>query len=411
MNARSADAPGPPLQWVIVGGGVHGVHIALQLLVHGGVPPEALVIVDPQPRLLDAWRRRTQNTGMQHLRSPAVHHLGLDPWELLHFAGANRRGRGARPGTFLGQYGRPKLDVFMAHSEALIQEHGLEERHIQAEALALELACDQATVRLDSGAQLRTGQVVLALGDGAQPRLPDWVPALRARDLPVQHIFEDGFHFALDDWTGSVAVVGGGISAAQVALRLGAAGREVHLISRHPLRKRAFDSDPGWVGPKKMDAFSAIECLDTRRETIQRARYPGSLPHTVFKALSRAIRHGQVHFHQGELELSEAPGAGLLLDSEPLAVDGVLLATGFSRQRPGGGLLAPLVEQGHLPCAGCGYPVVDPYLRWHPQVFVTGPLAELELGPVARNIIGARRAATRILSAPRVATTPAQATV
>jgi hypothetical protein len=30
-------------------------------------------------------------------------------------------------------------------------------------------------------------------------------------------------------------------------------------------------------------------------------------------------------------------------------------------------------------------------------VFVTGPLAELEVGPVARNLIGARRAAERIV--------------
>ena len=56
-----------------------------------------------------------------------------------------------------------------------------------------------------------------------------------------------------------------------------------------------------------------------------------------------------------------------------------------------------LVRDHALPCAVCGYPLVDRHLRWHPRLHVSGPLAELELGPVARNIVGARRAAERIL--------------
>ena len=48
-----------------------------------------------------------------------------------------------------------------------------------------------------------------------------------------------------------------------------------------------------------------------------------------------------------------------------------------------------------------GYPIIDPSLRWHPR-YVTGPLAELELGPSSRNIAGARRAGERILEAARI---------
>jgi hypothetical protein len=39
---------------------------------------------------------------------------------------------------------------------------------------------------------------------------------------------------------------------------------------------------------------------------------------------------------------------------------------------------------------------VDQSLRWHPGIYVTGALAELEIGPTAMNIIGARLAAERI---------------
>ena len=48
--------------------------------------PDRLRIVDPGPRLLHTWQRCTSNTGMSHLRSPAVHHLDLDPFSLLRFA-------------------------------------------------------------------------------------------------------------------------------------------------------------------------------------------------------------------------------------------------------------------------------------------------------------------------------------
>lgn len=49
-----------------------------------------------------------------------------------------------------------------------------------------------------------------------------------------------------------------------------------------------------------------------------------------------------------------------------------------------------------LRCALCGYPIVDPQLRWCEGLHVTGPLAELELGTMAPNIRGARMAAERL---------------
>jgi hypothetical protein len=40
--------------------------------------------------------------------------------------------------------------------------------------------------------------------------------------------------------------------------------------------------------------------------------------------------------------------------------------------------------------------VVSKALRWARGLYVMGPLAELELGPTARNIAGARKAADRL---------------
>jgi len=60
-------------------------------------------------------------------------------------------------------------------------------------------------------------------------------------------------------------------------------------------------------------------------------------------------------------------------------------------------LITAARHRASLPCASCGYPIVDTALRWHPHVHVSGPLAELELGPASRNIAGARMAADRLV--------------
>lgn len=51
-----------------------------------------------------------------------------------------------------------------------------------------------------------------------------------------------------------------------------------------------------------------------------------------------------------------------------------------------------------LACGSCGYPLVSRRLEWAPGLFVSGPLSELELGPSARNIAGARSAGERFLA-------------
>ncbi|TXD39760.1 hypothetical protein FRC96_05670 [Lujinxingia vulgaris] len=107
---------------------------------------------------------------------------------------------------------------------------------------------------------------------------------------------------------------------------------------------------------------------------------------------------------EGEVEglVSEDRALKLRLTTgESLEVQRVLLATGFRSERPGGAMLDELITSASLPCADCGYPIVDASLRWHPRVHVCGPLAELELGPASRNIAGARRAGDRLVSVAR----------
>lgn len=385
-----------PLEWLIVGGGIHGVHLAIRLLGEAGVDPDGVRILDPAPELLASWRRCSGNTGMRHLRSPAVHHLGVDPWCLLRFAKGKRR-KLKRKGLFAPPYDRPSVRLFSAHCDDLIRQFGIADLHVQALVEQIEVSDDIVRVRA-GGEDLHARRVLLATGGGADLRWPIWAQEARSRGARVHHIFEPELELDPKTWPERVALIGGGITGVQTALRFAKAGRETHLVVRHPFRKHQFDSDPGWVGPKYMRKYRTIDDLNERRRIIDEARHRGSVPPGVLRTMAYAVENGKIQLHPGEpTDVEGEDGLSFMVREQRLEVDGVVLATGFERARPGGPLVDALVDRHSLPCAECGYPVVDEHLRWHPRVFVTGPLAELELGPAARNIVGARRAAERIM--------------
>jgi len=385
------------LDWLIIGGGIHGVHIAARLLGDAGIRPDGIRIVDPGERLLSRWRSCSEVTGMTHLRSSSVQHLDICPRSLRHFA-VDRVKR--KPELFAYPNDRPALSLFNAHCDYVLEQYELAELHIRDTATGCSLSCDSVNVQLLNGSEIQTQNLVLAIGDGDKPLWPDWAPQ---GDMRVQHIFDPDF----TGWPTSdeaVVVIGGGISAGQVALRLVDEGHRVHLVSRHALRQHEYDSDPGWLGPKNMIKFSRERDFNRRRSIISEARYRGSVPPYVKHSLRRAIAQKKLHWHEDEVEALIVQGDVLKLslsDNTTLEADRALLATGFCSLRPGGELVDSLIASASLECANCGYPIVDTELCWHPRIYVTGPLAELELGPVARNIAGARRAGDRLVRAAR----------
>jgi len=381
------------LDWLIIGGGIHGVHIAARLLGEADVSPDQLRIVDPSERLLARWRTCTETTGMSHLRSPSVHHLDLDPWSLQRFAGKRKT---RRRGLFAFPYERPSLALFNDHCDEVVKTFRLADLHVRDRVSACSIKRSGVGVQLSSGSEITARRVVLAIGAGEQPRWPTWAPPSAPR---IHHAFAPGF----DGWPSTretVAVVGGGISAGQVALRLSGQGHRVHLVSRHPLREHQFDSDPGWLGPKLMPSFRRESDYVRRRAIITNARYTGSVPPDVRIALRRATAPERLQWHEGAVESLRERDRSLelqLTTGAALEVERVLLATGFGTRRPGGPMVDELIASASLPCAPCGYPIVDAALRWHPRIHVSGPLAELELGPASRNIAGARRAGDRLV--------------
>ncbi len=397
----------PPLDWLIVGGGIHGTHLSHVLTNQRGVPRDRLRVLDPHEEPLAYWERFTRNTGMEYLRSPSVHHLDVHPNSLRRFA---KRAPGKRVAKFVPPYERPGLALFREHSRSLVAQHGLRELRLRERAAGI--VCRGSVLRVETGSgSIDARNVILAVGLSEQPYIPEWASAAKAAGVRVDHIFDASFELATVGPTERVLVVGGGITAAQATFALGSAqpGR-VLLVARHALRRHQFDSDPGWLGPKYMAPYRQISNLAIRRRMIAVARNRGSLPPEVFAKLVASRDVGLLDFRT-ECSVDSAVQRGMgpietrLSNGETVFVDRIVLATGFRTDRPGGVWLTESIQALGLSCADCGYPVVDSGLRWlaptgtpYP-LFVSGPLAELELGPSARNIIGARHAAARIAQA------------
>jgi glycine/D-amino acid oxidase-like deaminating enzyme len=381
------------LDWLVVGGGVHGVHHALARLA-AGTPPARLRLLDPYPALLARWTHCTDNTGMRFLRSSLVHHLAPDPFALRRFA----RGEERPLAQFAAPYDRPALALFQAHTRALTQSARLDELHVRGRAIGLSRVWGGWRVETDGGS-IEARRVLLALGLSEQLSEPSWAADLRSAGVEMRHLFDPDFVRASADFERAV-VIGGGISAAQAALALAEKRPgSVTLVRRHALRVHALDSDPGWLGPRNLTAFGRTTCPAARREAIGAARHRGSVPPDVSRALRHAARAGRLAQREGEIVRADADGTRArlaLCTGETLDADLVVLATGFDARRPGGAWLDETTESLGLPVAPCGYPIVGPDLAWAPGLHASGPLAEFEIGPASHNIAGTRMAAGRL---------------
>ncbi|MEP6987483.1 MAG: SidA/IucD/PvdA family monooxygenase, partial [Chloroflexota bacterium] len=298
-------------------------------------------------------------------------------------------------------YGRPSLALFNAHSQLLIDRYHLDELRLTGRAQGLQRHADGWHVETESGS-LDAKNVILAFGNTERPFWPQWAKDAHDAGANIHHLFDPAYVRAAPQ--GKTVVVGGGITAAQVAttLSLESPG-SVTLLMRHPARLHQFDSDLGWITHQYLDAYHAETDTARRRDMIRAARHRGSMPSDVARDLDQATQHALL-----DLRIDEVTGVSLpdtepskrmmleLASGETLAADHIILATGFETTRPGGVWLEAAINQYALPQAADGYPIVDQRLCWSSGLFVSGSLAELEVGPVARNFIGVKLAAERI---------------
>ena len=389
----------------IVGGGVHGVHLAVRLLEAGVVERDRLRIVEPDG-LLATFRRKCAQCGMRELRSPFVHHVDVDPFSLRDFA----RSRGREDELVPSEVGaeRPTVDLFFDHAAAIIDRYGLESTVLEARATALEERADGVDVETTAG-RLSTGACVLAIGHGGSYARPEWAAALPA-DASVTHVWDDGFDPDTVGETARVGIVGGGITAAQLATTLAQPGRDVTLFARSPFRVETLEAGREWM--HFSGAVDELQALPpgsrARAQTVVEARRDGAMPPEVFARLRRTIDRDWVDLERSEIEVVTPAGGTVVLtcrDGTATWVDELVLATGFDSPYDAP-LYRRLREDTALATGYRGVPVLDDdTLRWrrvdgtNARVAVSGIAAQGVLGPFARNVIGARRAGDLLVDA------------
>jgi cation diffusion facilitator CzcD-associated flavoprotein CzcO len=386
------------LDWLIIGGGVHGTLVSNALLQKGW-RRAGIRVLDPRARPLALWEELTARVGMSYLRSPSVHNIDLHPRSLDWFA---QTSRGRKVARFLNPYERPGIEIFRLHSRSVVERERLHELRLAGRASGVRQLGSGFSIET-TGGQLVARRLLLATGASEQPCWPAWASAARAAGMPISHVFSEEYRRPAAG-SGRVVVVGGGLTAVQLALSLARESpAQVVLIARHAIRVHEFDSDPGWLGPLHMRVFSETRDYGQRRLQIRGARHRGSVTKEVAVKLQTALETGALLRFQGNIERVEQTPPGplrlCLRDGAVISCDQIVLATGFDSARPGGAWLSTAIQELGLSCAACGYPIVNRSLEWHRGIFVTGPLAELEVGPISRNIAGAREAALRISAA------------
>ncbi|ROO33039.1 FAD-dependent oxidoreductase [Salinisphaera orenii] len=363
------------LDWLIVGGGPQGRHVGACL--RRAAPAAAIAVLDDRPALA-AWRRRADACGMRFLRSSGAHHLGRRADALRRFAADH----GFDDSHHLGYYRRPSRALFEAHAEQATA--GLD--HIATRAQAIEPAAGHWRIAAADEPPLRARRVVLALGPNAPDR-PAWGGA-------AEHVFDAGFRADTGPAGARVAVVGGGITGAQLALSLAATGRDVCWVTRSAPRAADFDSDPCYAGAKCLAPFARLPIAD-RSAALAAARLPGTLPPDVMARITAALAAGEIAWRRGEVTAQDDAGLRLA-DGRRIDADRVILATGFEPRPRANSLPGATIARLGLSSDATGHLHLDDTLEAAPGLHVVGRPASLQLGPMAGNIRGARLAGPRL---------------
>lgn len=202
----------------------------------------------------------------------------------------------------------------------------------------------------------------------------------------------------------SLAVIGGGLTSAQVAELATTWGvTKVHLILRGPLKTKHFDVDLCWLAKfknQRMSEFWKADSDEERAEMMRLARGGGSVNPEYKEILCGLVKQGRVAIEEFTLVKEaawdeESEEWTLNLEgrdgSREVNVDHVVYATGVVADINKVAAVQPILQSHPIDIVG-GMPCLTRELMWNEEVplFVTGRLGALRLGPAGPNLEGAR---------------------
>lgn len=395
-HARSLgnDAGLPPTDadTVIVGAGPQALTVLARWLFERPSDLRRVAVVESAGEWMTAWRAGFARQCIDVLRSPGVHHPAPDDMAFVNTHGnwptfETACAAALRSGS-VGPLQRPTTAAFWRFCLQLIEQTELNDRLVPATvvgAVAVRGRCGTSSwkVELDDGSTIGARQVVWA-GNTRRRRVPAGVQLGGA----VQH--SGDVDLGAVGVGERIAVIGGGQSAGQLALRAAQRGAAVTVVSRGPRRVADLDVDAGWLMEDHLAPFRATMDPAERRRVVERVQC-GSMTSDLDLELRRS-RVARV-VGAGEVTARPDPDRGPVVGFAGVEceVDRVWAATGSVPDLRVAPALAELAASGapHID----GWPVLDDTLQWLDGFYVVGALAALTLGPAAGNLGGARAAA------------------
>ena len=390
------------------------INQAIRFLSRAEGVNKKVCVVDPNPAWMCAWNRNFDTLDIDFLRSPALAHPDhFDQNALLAFATSTGREEELLKSeeclddpkllaqSHAGLWKLPSAKLF--HDFCVHMSKQLPHEFIQGKVVDLDKQEGQGCpfkVKLSCGSELVADAVVLTVGVVGHPICPCLL-----RKVPSAKMFQ---------WTElkskltlkhrKVLVVGGGLTAVQVAQYALRQGKEVALCSRRPLVERHFDISEAWFdlrtrNKRMADFYHQPE--ETRLSVLRESRGGGSVPPIYIKDLRKWQERerlmclvGQANF----LHKTDQGSLAVVIDNKIHNFDCIVLACGMEPNCT----IHPLVKnlQDKWPIKMIvGLPCISEDLEWTNNLFVVGSLGGLNTGPDAGNLMGIRRASSIVANA------------
>ncbi len=383
----------------IIGGGIHGCSIALRLLRDVPYAAQHIAIVDRHSFPLTQWRNKTERQGMMSLRSPAVHHISTDPLGIVEYAERHNRTNELAP-----PYSQPSTELFWDYCNDTLSE-------IRDHPIFYQF--DVAKLRWNKGAGkypfrlistdnvgFRSSCVVLAIGsDDCANIPPEFTEWKRSYPDKVVHASQFSVDCKLSDLDGEkLVIVGGGLTAGTLAKSLSERGNQVILIARNTLKTEQFDFPPIWLGPKALSEFTNEPNFQHRYQIIQENRGEGSITPKIMDSLKNA-QNVDIYSETLVQNIQQIDRDNLQVETTRGLIQNVtriILATGYRFNLRSYGFMRTLLKQYPIDLI-CGLPKLENDLQFYPikNLFGTGTVAQLQIGPASGNIAGANLAYER----------------
>jgi hypothetical protein len=361
---------------LLIGAGPASLASALALAEVNG--PESVMAIDPSGCWMGEWRRRFAAHRIEHLRSSIYHHPHPDPERFIELAG---------PDSFLmlDGYRLPRAEHFERFIDSIVQLDGVADRVVAGRVADVIDRGSTVSVELAGGEVVSAHRVIIAVDARSFPE-PGIEGARPADSVDLAEERSAGRR---------ILVLGGGLTAARLAVAACDSGAHVALASRRRISVRPFDILPGWMGPRFLAGFDAEPSWAERRRMVAEGRH-GTMPGWARRAIAE---RPLIELHNGAEWTLARNGNEIearFSDGSVGCFDEVWEAFGGRPDVGASPLLGRLLRRRPTQVLD-GLPVLDEDLRWpNTSIHVSGALAALQLGPGSGNLHGHRRAARRI---------------